>query len=178
MIIHPVHAFDPMFFGEPKTKVPPKWQTSSLILSWFEWKLEIRQMVLLLLFLGPKIRLIINYEEPKNHLLILSIYKLNNVVDRYWILTLRLKQERRHHAILLANLVDIGFAPVHVFHVARLFQTNASSVTQVYLGVVLSMNLPYWRALAAIYWFWLNVHLRKLRNTKSKQLKQLKCWTK
>lgn len=100
-------------------------------------------MVLLLLFLGPKIRLIINYEEPKNHLLILSIYKLNNVVDRYWILTLRLKQEKRHHAILLANLVDIGFAPVHVFHVARLFQTNASSVAQVYLGVVLSMNLPY-----------------------------------
>lgn len=105
-------------------------------------------------------------------------YKLNNAVDRYWILTLRLKQERRHHAILLANLVDIGFAPVHVFHVARLFQTNASSVAQVYLGVVLSMNLPYWRALAAVYWFWLNVHLRKLRNTKSKQLKQLKCWTK
>lgn len=59
------------------------------------------------------------------------------------ILTLRLKRERRHRAILLANSVDTGLVLVHVSHAARLFQTNAFSVAQVYQGVLVSMNLPY-----------------------------------
>lgn len=78
------------------------------------------------------------------------------------ILTLRLKPGMRHRVIPLASWVDRGFELEHVYHAVRLLQMNASSVMLAYRRDALSMSLPYWRALAEVYWFLLNVHLAKM----------------
>lgn len=55
-------------------------------------------------------------------------------------LTLQPKPEKQHRVALHANLVDIIFEPVPVYHAATVFQMNACVAVQIHRDDVLSMN--------------------------------------